>query len=150
MRSLVLAICLLFLGVEYVSAQGGVMVYEPGSRSASMQREIKKGKGQEFDTPFVDFQSYHFVQFAVYPASADRYELFAPSQAGQAWLIFHEGTVFEDSPERGAYYIVKPFTSEEEARENAELLKKKGVDCWYNGELTDARFILVAISFPEQ
>lgn len=149
MRSLLFACCILFLGIETMSAQG-VMVYEPGSRGGQAARVIEKGKkGQEYDAEFVDFQSYHFVQFAVYPSTVDRYDLRGPKEIGQSWLIFHKETLFAGSAEKGAYYIVQPFSSEEEARKKAESFKKQGLDCWYNGELTDARFVLVAISFPK-
>jgi hypothetical protein len=125
-----------------------VMIYEPGSRGANL-RVIDKGKGQDYTEDFVDFQSYHFVQFGVYPASVDRYEIKAPKSAGQSWLIFHEETLIRGSEEPGAYYIVKPYSTEAEARANAEVFKKQGLNCWYNSNLTDVAFVLLAISFPK-
>jgi hypothetical protein len=146
MRPLFLSLIIVLLSGGSLAAQ--VMIYEPGSRGANL-RIIEKGKGQEFTEDFVDFQSYHFVQFGVYPASVDRYDIKAPKAAGQSWLIFHEETLIRGSEEPGAYYIVKPFSTEAEARANAETLKKQGLNCWYNNNLTDVAFVLVAISFPQ-
>lgn len=148
MRPLFLSLTLLVLSAGSLFAQGGVMIYEPGSRGANL-RFIEKGKGQEFTEEFVDFQSYHFVQFGVYPASVDRYEIKAPKTVGQSWLIFHEETIIRGATEEGAYYIVKPFSTEAEARANAEAFKKQGINCWYNHNLTDVAFVLLAISFPK-
>lgn len=115
-------------------------------QGSSTERNIPDGKGQEFDRPFIDIKEIYFVQFAVYPNSVDPFSLGAPN-VGQVWIIYHRESVVKG--ENGAFYIVKPYPSEADARSAAKSIKKLGIDCWYNSALTGETFTLIGTTVDD-
>jgi len=139
-----IAIFVTFLSFLTVSvAQNGTFTYN-GDQKA---RLITPGVGKEYSENFVFFDNLHFVQFGVYSSDYNRYEIKAPKGAGQVWLIYHQDTQVQKTGNfRGAYYIVKAFGSAEEARTAVQTFKARKIDCWYNPELTNIRFVLMGIT----
>ena len=88
----------------------------------------------------------HFVQFAVYPSDVDPFSLGAPN-IGQVWIIYHRESVVKG--QYGAFYIVKPYPNGDSARRAVAAIKKRGIDCWYNAELTGATFDLIGTTVDD-
>jgi hypothetical protein len=109
-------------------------------------REIKRGKGQEFSEEFRFTQDFQFIQFGVYPTDTDIDKIKAPKGVGQVWLIWHPHTSIQNVREKGAIYIVKPVFSEQEARDQVAMFKKKGIKSWYNKQLTGVSFTLLGFT----
>ena len=144
MRSAILyfTFMIAFCGVSNAQIDG-TFTYN-GDRKA---RIIAPGVGKEYSEDFIFFDDLHFVQFGVYSSDYNRYDIKAPKEAGQVWLIYHEDTQVQKSRNfRGAYYIVKAYGSAQEARTAAQTFKGKKVDCWYNPDLTNVKFILIGIT----
>ncbi|MEM0993433.1 MAG: hypothetical protein AAF806_25770 [Bacteroidota bacterium] len=139
---LVVAI-LLFLSTGLVKGQEGTFTYN-GDRKA---RIIPPGTGKEYSENFIFFTDLHFVQFGVYSSDYNRYEIKAPKEAGQVWLIYHRDTQIQKANNfLGAYYIVKAFGSAAEARAAVDAFKARKIDCWYNPDLTNIEFVLIGIT----
>lgn len=111
------------------------------------ERIIPHGAGQVHKLDFMFIESFFFVQFGVYSLDADRNTIKSPNVNEQIWLIEHYNTQVRGEEWRGAYYIVKPCKSEEEARAYAKYCRSIGFDCWYNSALSDVPFTLHAFSF---
>ncbi len=136
-----LTLILAILGITFLQAQE--MKFEDQYK----ERYIPPGKGQVFDRDLLPVYDFHFVQFGVYPREkVNPYTLRAPSQAGHCWVILHNETVIKGVGSPGAYYIVKPFLSEVRARQYVDILKRMGVECWYNPELTGVSFSLISMT----
>ncbi len=115
-------------------------------------RIIPPGKGDEYNEDFVQVNQFYFVQFAVYNINRDWREIHAPETDEQLWLIEHPDTYVQGNQVRGAYYIVKPCNSEAEAQAVVARYKRRGIDCFFNRELSNISFIIRAFnrsSFPE-
>lgn len=108
-------------------------------------RTIPPGKGQVFTESFHAITDFHFVQFGVYPFKGQQIDkIKAPKQAGQVWLILHTGTTIKGMKDNeGAYYIVKPYLTDADAKAAAKAFSEKGIKCWYNPDLTKASFTLI-------
>ncbi len=109
-------------------------------------RIIPPGKGDEYNEDFVQINQFHFVQFAVYNITKNWRDIRAPEIDDQLWLIEDPYTIVQGSPERGAYYIVKPCNSPFEAQNIAAKYKSNGIDCFYNRELSNISFIIRAFN----
>ncbi len=110
-----------------------------------VERTIDPGRGQEFSGGFISIDNFHFVQFAVYAGDKNPAEIRPPQGIGQVWLIGHAETyIRQRHRQTGALYIVKPFPTEEKARAAANAYSKRGIECWYNPELTNSLFSLMA------
>ena len=133
MKKLVVTSFLLIFGLGLLNAQ---WIYKGNDR----ERAVPPGKGKEYQRPFMDVGEIHFVQFAVYPGSVNPFELGAPN-LGQVWIIYHRETKVKG--EYGAFYIVKPFGTADDARRAVARYKNMKYDCWYNSELTGATFNLI-------
>lgn len=137
-----LFVFLCFFGISNAQIDG-TFTYN-GDRKA---RIITPGVGKEYSENFIFFNDLHFVQFGVYSSDYNRYEIKAPKDAGQVWLIFHRDTQVRKTDDLGgAYYIAKPFGTAEEARAAVKAFKSKQIDAWYNPELTNVEFILIGIT----
>jgi len=115
-------------------------------------RIIPPGKGNEYSEDFVQVNHFYFVQFAVYNINKNWREIRAPETDEQLWLIEHPDTYVQGNQVRGAYYIVKPCNSEAEAQAVVARYKRRGIDCFFNRELSNISFIIRAFnrsSFPE-
>lgn len=110
-------------------------------------RVVPPGKGQTFSRAFFTADDFHFVQFGVYPMTANWRDILAPKGIGQVWLIIHYSTQIEGKPEQGAFYIVKPFPSAELARSYSAKYKKEGIDSWYNPQLHGVPFTIMGITY---
>ncbi len=113
-------------------------------RGLNKEREVKSGSGQEFDSPFTRIPDFHFVQFAVYPASTNPDKLMAPKGIGEVWLIYHRDTKIKN--QYGAFYIVKAFQNLADAKTAIATYKRLKINCWYNKDLTGATFELVGVA----
>ena len=136
----------LFFFCQFSFLMGQQWIYKGTEKS----RAIVDGKGQEFDRKFFSTGDMHFVQFAVYPSrdGLDPFSLGAPN-VGQVWIIYHRDTQVEGR-KFGAFYIVKPFPNGDAARKAVANIKKKGIECWYNKDLTNVTFDLVGMTMDEQ
>ncbi|MGI9159654.1 MAG: hypothetical protein ACR2K1_07870 [Saprospiraceae bacterium] len=106
-----------------------------------VQRSIAKGAGQEGNAPFTPVGELHFVQFAVYcrDTPVDK----APAIDG-LYLLWHPGSNCPDGA-KGASYIVKGYTTPEEAKNAMANFKSMGIDCWYNPALSGAEVEIIGI-----
>lgn len=136
-----LAVITLCFCIHFATAQQAC-----NARSSDMIRVINPGTGQNFSRDFICSTCFHFVQFGVYQANTDKYDIRAPQDVGEVWLIRHDKTMVKGNTQPGAYYIVKAFSSENEARLFANNCKKEGLDCWYNPNLTGTEFDLLSIT----
>ena len=110
-----------------------------------VERTIDQGRGQEFSGGFISIDDFHFVQFAVYAGDKNPAEIRPPQGIGQVWLIGHAETYIRNrNRQTGALYIVKPFPTGDQARAAANAYSKRGIECWYNPELTNSLFSLMA------
>ena len=114
------------------------------SKGQHVERIISPGSGQEFSGGFIPIEDFHFVQFAVYSGDKTIVDIRPPKGIGQVWLIAHAETIIrQKSRQTGALYVVKPFPSAEAAKAAARKYNKKGLESWYNPELTNSVFSLV-------
>jgi hypothetical protein len=106
-----------------------------------VQRSIAKGEGQEGNAQFTPVGELHFVQFAVYcrDTPVDK----APAIDG-LYLLWHPGSNCPDGA-KGASYIVKGYTTPEEAKNAMANFKSMGIDCWYNPALSGAEVEIIGI-----
>lgn len=135
----------LFIFVFVIFCAASAVGQELYYRSGEKTRTILPGLGQEYNEPLIPVDKFFFVQFGVYEeGNLNPHEIKAPSGIGQVWLIFHQGTVVHGKENRGAYYIVKPFSSIEEAQRAISSYRESGMECWYNPALTGASFQLIS------
>jgi len=106
-----------------------------------VQRTVRPGRGQIGRELFTPVSELHFVQFAVYckDTPVDK----APALEG-LYLLWHPGSICPGGA-KGASYIVKGYTSQEEARAAVAAFKAKGIDCWYNPALTGAEVEIIGV-----
>ncbi|MFN0214262.1 MAG: hypothetical protein ACKVT2_08400 [Saprospiraceae bacterium] len=107
----------------------------------NVERNVRKGAGQEGDLLFTPIIELHYVQFAVYCKNTPVDK--APPIEG-LMLLWHEGSKCPGG-EPGACYIVKGYNNADEAK--AAVLRFKGnrIDCWYNPALTGAAVEVIGI-----
>lgn len=107
----------------------------------NVQRNVRKGSGQVGNELFTPVSQLHFVQFAVYckDTPVDK----APGIEG-LYLLWHPGSVCPGG-EKGASYIVKGYTSPEEAKAAVTAYKAAKIDCWYNPALTGAEVEIIGV-----
>lgn len=145
--NIILIPVILFLGVEANFAQGLNNGSEPSFQYSAdtISRTIKpKRNGKDYDHDFIPIKHFYFVQFGVYLDHVDSNRIKSPGISDEVWLIHHKHTKIEGKKKAGAYYIVMPHSSEKIAKAEVKSLRKKGISCWYNKELTGANFTLVA------
>lgn len=106
-----------------------------------VQRNVRKGRGQVGNELFTPVSELHFVQFAVYckDTPVDK----APSIDGM-YLIWHPGSTCPGG-EKGASYIVKGYTTPDDAKAAVLSYKAAGIDCWYNPALTGAEVEIIGV-----
>lgn len=107
----------------------------------NVQRTVVKGSGQVGADLFTPVSELHFVQFAVYcrDTPVDR----APSIDG-LYLLWHPGSTCPGDA-KGASYIVKGYTTPEEAKSAVYEYKARGIDCWYNPALSGAEVEIIGV-----
>ena len=106
-----------------------------------VQRNVRKGRGQVGDELFTPVSELHYVQFAVYcrDTPVDK----APGIDG-LYLLWHPGSTCPNG-EKGASYIVKGYTTPEEAKAAVTAYKANRIDCWYNPALTGAEVEIIGV-----
>ncbi|MEI6412001.1 MAG: hypothetical protein WCR52_21600 [Bacteroidota bacterium] len=107
----------------------------------NVQRAVVKGKGQVGNDLFTPVSELHYVQFAVYckDTPVDK----APAIEG-LFLLWHEGSKCPGGDE-GASYIVKGYTTADEAKAAVLEFKAQKIDCWYNPALTGAEVEVIGV-----
>ncbi len=135
---LVVLLALFLTGPGY----GQEMTFSKEAKS----RTIRPGRGQVFTENFTRIGEFYFVQFGVYPSTMDLTKIKAPEGVGQVWLIEHKETTIKGVNTQGAYYNVKPYLSEEEAKAAVDRFKQLKINCWYNQALTGANFTLIGVA----
>ncbi len=107
----------------------------------NVQRSVRKGQGQVGNDLFTPVSELHYVQFAVYckDTPVDK----APAIDG-LFLLWHEGSKCPGN-EEGASYIVKGYTTAEEAKAAVLQFKANKIDCWYNPALTGAEVEVIGV-----
>jgi hypothetical protein len=144
MKKLILFSTLVFC-VSFSYAQNGCR-----TRSLDQVRTIDANAAptseDQFSQNFLCATCFHFVQFAVYQGEVDKYSLKAPQGINSVWLVRHNYTRIRGSEDPGAVYMVKAYSTEEEARGHAQQFKNQGIPCWYNPSLTGATFELLSIT----
>jgi len=106
-----------------------------------VQRNVRKGRGQVGNELFTPVSELHYVQFAVYcrDTPVDK----APGIEG-LYLLWHPGSTCPGG-EKGASYIVKGYTTPDEAKAAVSAYKAAKVDCWYNPALTGAEVEIIGV-----
>ncbi|MBL7827169.1 MAG: hypothetical protein JNJ57_11090 [Saprospiraceae bacterium] len=107
----------------------------------NVQRSVRKGKGQVGDRIFTPVSELYFVQFAVYCKNTPVDK--APPIEG-LMLLWHEGSRCPGGAE-GACYIVKGYSTPDEAKAAVLQFKSHEIDCWYNPALTGAEVEVIGI-----
>ena len=107
----------------------------------NVQRNVRKGRGQVGNELFTPVSELHYVQFAVYckDTPVDK----APTVEG-LYLLWHPGSTCPGGAQ-GASYIVKGYTTGDDARSAVLTYKAKGIDCWYNPALTGAEVEVIGV-----
>lgn len=107
----------------------------------NVQRTVRPGRGQVGNELFTPVSELHFVQFAVYckDTPVDK----APAIEG-LYLLWHPGSTCPGGA-KGASYIVKGYTTPEEAKAAAAAFKASGIECWYNPALTGAEVEIIGV-----
>ncbi len=107
----------------------------------NVQRTVRPGRGQVGNELFTPVSELHFVQFAVYckDTPVDK----APPIEG-LYLLWHPGSTCPGGA-KGASYIVKGYTSPEEAKAAVAAFRARGIDCWYNPVLTGAEVEIIGV-----
>ncbi|MGI9161075.1 MAG: hypothetical protein ACR2K1_15115 [Saprospiraceae bacterium] len=105
------------------------------------ERAVRIGRGPEGEDLFTPVGELYYVQFAVYcrEAPVDK----APAIEG-LYLLWHPGTRCPDGAQ-GASYIVKGFTTVEEAKAAVKAYKAARIDCWYNPMLSGAEVEIIGV-----
>ncbi len=120
------------------------------SPASNQTRIVGPGTGPSsasaYSKEFICSTCFHFVQFGVYNKERSKYDLRGPETVGEVWLIEHAFTKVAGSNKPGAYYIVKAFSNEMEARSFAKTCKGQGIAAWYNPSLTGTEFELLSIT----
>lgn len=106
-----------------------------------VQRQVRKGSGQVGNELFTPVTELYYVQFAVYcrDTPVDK----APPIDG-LYLLWHPGSACPGGAQ-GASYIVKGYTSPDEARAAVNSFKASKIDCWYNPALTGAEVEIIGV-----
>ncbi len=106
-----------------------------------VQRNVRKGRGQVGSDLFTPVSELHYVQFAVYckDTPVDK----APAIEG-LYLLWHPGSTCPGGAS-GASYIVKGYTTADEARAAVLAYKAQKIDCWYNPALTGAEVEVIGV-----
>lgn len=106
-----------------------------------VQRQVRKGSGQVGNELFTPVTELYYVQFAVYckDTPVDK----APPIDG-LYLLWHPGSTCPGGAQ-GASYIVKGYTSPEEARLAVNTFKASKIECWYNPALTGAEVEIIGV-----
>ena len=107
----------------------------------NVERKVRKGSGQVGDDLFTPISELYFVQFAVYCKNTPVDK--APSIQG-LFLLWHEGSTCPGG-DQGATYIVKGYTTIDEAKTAVLDYKKAGIDCWYNPSLSGAEVEIIGV-----
>ena len=141
---IIIFFCVLFFCTGYSAvAQQNKLTYIPDKTGDD--RIIPPGRGPVYDRVFQPISTYYFVQFGVYPDIVNPATIKAP-RLGDVWLIHHPRTrVKTINGEKGAYYIVKAYASQEKATSAVKELKKQGYDCWFNADLSNQPFTIWGI-----
>ncbi len=107
----------------------------------NVQRTVRPGRGQVGNELFTPVSELHFVQFAVYckDTPVDK----APAIEG-LYLLWHPGSTCPGGA-KGASYIVKGYTTPEEAKAAVASFKARGIECWYNPALTGAEVEIIGV-----
>lgn len=107
----------------------------------NVQRTVRPGRGQVGNELFTPVSELHYVQFAVYckDTPVDK----APAIEG-LYLLWHPGSTCPGGA-KGASYIVKGYTTPEEAKAAVAAFKARGVECWYNPALTGAEVEIIGV-----
>jgi hypothetical protein len=105
------------------------------------ERTVRIGRGPEGEDLFTPVGELYYVQFAVYckEVPVDK----APAIEG-LYLLWHPGTQCPDGAQ-GASYIVKGYTSVEEAKSAVKAYKAARIDCWYNPMLSGAEVEIIGV-----
>lgn len=105
------------------------------------ERNVRIGWGPEGSDLFTPVGELYYVQFAVYcqEVPVDK----APAIEG-LYLLWHPGTKCPDGAQ-GASYIVKGFTTVEEAKSAVKDYKAARIDCWYNPMLSGAEVEIIGV-----
>lgn len=105
------------------------------------ERNVRIGRGPEGNDLFTPVGELYYVQFAVYcqEVPVDK----APAIEG-LYLLWHPGTKCPDGAQ-GASYIVKGFTTVEEAKAAVKAYKAARIDCWYNPLLSGAEVEIIGV-----
>lgn len=118
-----------------------------GAQTEDRSNMITQESTREVAENFTLIQNLYFIQFGVYPTSLDKNRIKTPDHVSGAWLIHLPTVKVKGMKGKGAYYVVKPYLTEQAARNEAAALKKDHqVNCWYNKELTGSNFILLGIT----
>lgn len=104
-------------------------------------RSVRKGSGQVGNDIFTPVSELHYVQFAVYCKNTPVDK--APSIDG-LYLLWHPTSVCPGG-EQGASYIVKGYTTPEEAKVAVKEYMAKGIECWYNPTLSGAEVEIIGV-----
>jgi hypothetical protein len=107
----------------------------------NVQRTVRPGRGQVGNALFTPVSELHYVQFAVYckDTPVDK----APAIEG-LYLLWHPGSTCPGGA-KGASYIVKGYTTPEEAKAAVAAFKARGIECWYNPALTGAEVEIIGV-----
>jgi hypothetical protein len=107
----------------------------------NVQRDVRKGRGQVGNELFTPVSELYYVQFAVYckDTPVDK----APGIDG-LYLLWHPGSICPGGA-KGASYIVKGYTTADEARAAVSAYKASNIDCWYNPALTGAEVEIIGV-----
>ncbi len=105
------------------------------------ERNVRIGRGPEGNDLFTPVGELYYVQFAVYckEVPVDK----APAIEG-LYLLWHPGTKCPDGAQ-GASYIVKGYTTVEEAKAAVKAYKAARIDCWYNPMLSGAEVEIIGV-----
>lgn len=105
------------------------------------ERNVRIGSGPEGNDLFTPVGELYYVQFAVYcqEVPVDK----APAIEG-LYLLWHPGTKCPDGAQ-GASYIVKGYTTVEEAKSAVKAYKAARIDCWYNPMLSGAEVEIIGV-----
>ena len=107
----------------------------------NIQRNVRKGRGQVGNELFTPVSELYYVQFAVYcrDTPVDK----APAIDG-LYLLWHPGSKCPGGAQ-GASYIVKGYTTADDARAAVASYKANNIDCWYNPALTGAEVEIIGV-----
>lgn len=125
--------------VEYVGTPNPATTLTVNGNS--VERNVRKGKGQVGDLVFTPIAELHYVQFAVYCKNTPVDK--APAIEG-LMLLWHEGSKCPGG-DTGACYIVKGYNTADDAKSAVLQYKASKLDCWYNPALTGAAVEVIGV-----